>query len=456
MLRHISPGVWLVLFMAAVSSVLVAWLPVAPRHGIELWVFDRYHASVAREVAQAWNKARPDAQVNVTLLTGSSLSTRMLSGFYSDTPIADLIEVERNLIGQVFAGPMEDVGFVDLTPRIEAEGLHNVINAPSFSPWSRSGHIFGLPHDVHPVMLIYRSDLAEAAGIDVTAIETWDDYFRLMRPLMQDLDGDGRSDRYLLNASPSNPLFNEALLLQAGGGLFAADGAPRLDSPINIRILANLATWYAGPNRVASEVSTGGASGLQLMSQGYVVGFLAIDWYSGFLRKQLPQLAGKFRIMPLPAWTKGGRRTSVYGGTMIGVTKAAKDPAAAWEFAKELYLSPLGAERLYSASRIVTPIRPLWDRKFYDEPDPYYGGQAIGRLYLELAPEVPQRVSSPYYGTANALMTEALTELSEYVEQHGIADPDALLPEAARVMGRAQSSLVRMMQRNVFIQTADR
>ncbi len=91
--------------------------------------------------------------------------------------------MERRAVARAFAGPIEAVGFVDLTDRLAKDGLLERINTPSFSPWSSRGRVFGLPHDVHPVMLGYRADIVEAAGIDVSKIETWDDFERIMRPL---------------------------------------------------------------------------------------------------------------------------------------------------------------------------------------------------------------------------------------------------------------------------------
>lgn len=454
MLKMFSPGLWLVLLLAAVSSVLVALLPVEPRTGMQLWLFDANHAQISRFIAKDWNRAHPDTPVQVNLLTGAAIQTRMLSGFYSDTPVGDLIEVERTMVGQVFAGPIEDVGFVDLTPRLEQEHLRTGINAPSFSPWTTRGHIFGLPHDVHPVMLLYRSDLVEAAGIDVSQIETWDDYFRLLRPLMVDLDGDGRPDRFLLNASPTSIYNHEVLLLQAGGRMFDEMNHPTLNEARNAWVIARLATWYTGPTRVAAEVNVGGGSAMRMVREGYVLGLLAPDWAAGSVELGLPDMAGKFKLMPLPAWEKGGRRTSVLGGTMIGITKAAPAREAAWAFAKELYLSPEGAERLYAGDRIISPVKANWTQSFYDVPNAYYSGQPIGRMYIQLAPDVPLRPSSPYYAQAQQLLNRSVIQLCRYAEDHRLTDPAALEPEAQRLLDVAQRELKAQIDRNVFLHTA--
>ena len=113
-------------------------------------------------------------RVHILLLSGNVLQRRLLSGFLSGTPLPDLVEAYVQIVAQAFKGPLEDVGFVDLTDMVRAEGLTSR-SMRRLLPWTSRGRIFGLPHDVHPVLLAYRADLVEAAGIDVAAIETWDD-----------------------------------------------------------------------------------------------------------------------------------------------------------------------------------------------------------------------------------------------------------------------------------------
>jgi arabinosaccharide transport system substrate-binding protein len=47
-------------------------------------------------------------------------------------------------VAQAFKGPLEEVGFVDLTDLVQSEGIEAQINAPSFAPWTSRGRIFGL------------------------------------------------------------------------------------------------------------------------------------------------------------------------------------------------------------------------------------------------------------------------------------------------------------------------
>ena len=448
--RTLSPGIALVLGLGIISAVIVALLPLQPRGGMQIWLGDGNHANLYRALAPEWNRRHPDLPLTVSLISGPALQSRMLSGFYSGTPLPDLIEVERGQIGQVFAGPLKDVGFVDLTDLLARDGLKDEIDPASYSPWTSRGRIFGLPRGAHPVMLAYRSDLVEAAGIDVRRIETWDDYFRLMRPLLQDLDGDGYIDRYPLTISLTNASFSEIFLIQGGGGYFDGMGNPLLNSDANVRIVARLATWYAGPGRVIGDINMYTGAGLRLLREGYAVAIPSADWYVGNYPVTLPSLAGKIKLMPLPAWERGGRRTSANGGTMIGVTKASKHPEIAWELAKFLYFSPVIARQLYDLTHIVSPVKSTWSASYYDRPEPYFCGQPVGRLLQRAIPDIPPRPSSPYLSSAVQLVNSVITQLMAITDRQGYVRPEQAAGDARRLLDEAQHTLLDQIHRNVF------
>jgi arabinosaccharide transport system substrate-binding protein len=444
-----SLGVWVIVLIAIGSSLAVALWPVPARDGIEMWTFSRAHAPIYQPVIAHWNKAH-FPPVNLFVISEDALANRMMSGFLSHTPVADLIEVERGVIGRAFAGPLRDVGFVDLTERIKKEGVFEELNEPSFSAWTSRGHIFGLPHDVHPVMLAYRSDLVEGAGIDVSKIETWDDFARVMAPLLRDKDRDGQPDHYPLNLWYTDMDQIEVLILQAGGNYFDEDERPVLDSDANARVIATVVSWTTGPGRIAADAPEFTGSGNKLRLDGYVVCAIAPDWLTGWWKTDLPQLRGKMKLMPLPAWKVGGCRTGVWGGTMLGISKTTKDVDEAWRFAHALYLNDSVARRLYETDDIISPVKRLWKSHFYDEPDPYFSGQPTGRLYINLAPSVPRRTSSPYNSTAKQRVQNAIIALRSYAISHGEFAPEELLGEAHAQLHLAQLDMQRELERNVF------
>jgi arabinosaccharide transport system substrate-binding protein len=399
-----------------------------------------------------WNAVQPPKdRVHLVLLSAGALQRRLLSGFLSGTPLPDLVEVYVQIVAQAFMGPLEDVGFVDLTDIVRAEGIDAQINAPSFAPWTSRGRIFGLPHDVHPVLLAYRADLVEAAGIDVAAIETWDDFVRLLRPLVRDIDGDGAPDRYLLNIWETNPEIIESLMLQAGGALFNTTEQLVMHSESNARVLATVVSWTTGPHRIAVNAPEFDAAGNKMRLDGTVLFSLMPDWLTSAWRQDLPQLAGKVKLMPLPAWERGGRRTTVMGGTMLGIPKRAHDFDRAWRYAKNLYLAPELARELFHTTGIISPVKHHWADPVYEAPHTYFGGQRYGRLYTAMAPEVPPRTSSPYNTLAQLKMADSALALKAYARQTGTYTVAELLPEARRLLAQAEAQVRAQMQRNVFL-----
>lgn len=458
MFPALSTGGAVVLLLAILSAFGVAVRPVAKRDSTQFWTFTRMHAGIYAPALERWNSERPAERVDMTIFSLPALERRTMSSFLARTAMAELLEVERTIAQRAFGGPLEDVGFVDLTDRLRDEGLLDKINLPSFSPWTSRGRIFGIPHDVHPVMLAYRTDLAEAAGIaqaDIDAIETWDDYFRVMKPLMGDANGDGQPDRYLLSFWETHAEPLEMLLLQAGGGFFDEAGRPIISSDANVRALATLACWVGGPSRVAADAPDFSASGNQLKLDGYVVGSFVPDWMCDIFQKEIPQLAGKLRLMPLPAWEKGGRRTSVWGGSMLGISRSTKDIDAAWRVAKMLYLSPELARKLYEEGDIISPVRENWKDPIYDEPDAYFCGQRKGRMYIELASQIPPRPSSPFMLMARARVSEALFALAREARDGNAAGPDQLMDSSRRLLQQAEKSVRDGMARNRFHATVE-
>lgn len=450
--RVLSPGAGVILVLALGASLGVSLVRPRPLVGLPFWVYSEAHFKVYQPIAAEWNRRHPDQAVALSQLHIYALERRMLSGFLAGTPVPDIIAVERPMAAKAFTGPLESVGFADLTDRFTREGILPQFAPASLTPWTNRGRIFGVPLDVHPVLLAYRADIVEAAGIDVSAIETWEDYFRIMRPLQRDFDGDGRPDRWLLNLWDTNVELVLMILQQAGGDLFDDAGRPCINLRKNAEVLARVVTWIAGPGRVCTDIDLYSASGHQLRMTGVTVGELAPDWMAGKWKVEIPALAGKLKLMPVPAWERGGRRTSVWrGGTMFGLTKAASAPDQAWAFVRHLAVSPELAEHLYRKTTIVPPNRTLWPLPVFDEPDPYYCGQPIGRLYLNQANDVPPRSSSPYFMTARDHLLSVMVRLRAHADATGTYDSGILRGEAQRLLDEAQVRLVREMSRNTFL-----
>jgi arabinosaccharide transport system substrate-binding protein len=157
------------------------------------------------------------------------------------------------------------------------------------------------------------------------------------------------------------------------------------------------------------------------------------------------------RLLPLPAWEQGGRRTTVMGGTMLGIPKRVRDFDSAWRYAKDLYLSSDLTRASFHTAGIISPVKRHWTDPVSDEPSPYFSGQCYGRLYIAAAPDVPPRTSSPYNTLAQIKMADSALALKAYAMPYGEYTVAELLPEARRMLIRAEAEVHAQVQRNVFL-----
>jgi arabinosaccharide transport system substrate-binding protein len=163
-----------------------------------LATFAANHVDSYQDVVPTFER-KHDVKVSIQLVHSRALQTRLQNAIMAGTPVPDLVELGAGDIGFFTRGPLSDVGFLDVTERLETERLRERLVEPRLSLWSSRGRVFALPHDVHPVQLLYRVDLLEQAGVDPESIETWDDFVALRPKFVKDLDGDGVIDRYLID-----------------------------------------------------------------------------------------------------------------------------------------------------------------------------------------------------------------------------------------------------------------
>lgn len=420
-----------------------------------------------------------DVKVRMELVGGRALQSRLQSALLAGTEVPDVAEIEQGSIHYFIRGPLEDVGFLDITDRLIEDGYwhpdrperENRLVGPRLSIWMSRGRVFALPHDVHPVCLVYRADVMEQvlSEPDVRSrhpdirsaedLDTWEEFVSFGRSLTKDLDGDGIPDRYALDLSSNGGGTLRILLLQRGGSLFTRDGQVAFDS----RIVADTVYWYVhqieGPDRVAFSAGWGQTVAKAVLD-GLVVFYFCPDWRSKFFENDVPTMKGKMRLMPLPAWEAGGRRTSVWGGTGMVITKACKDPDLAWELCKFLYFDTKELGKRFQDTNIIPPFKDAWDIDELKQPNAFYGGQKIGQIYAALAPNTPPDWRTAYTQLAQQKLDEAFANcLIEYkttvLTEDGPAEREeaeaALRKFIRKELKRVADYVRRTMAHNVFL-----
>jgi arabinosaccharide transport system substrate-binding protein len=402
-----------ILVICVFSSTWLAWHPAQSKTStLTFWIFAKTHYDAYKEALPAFEAAHPGTTVDLQLVSGQAVTQRLLAAFWADLDVPDLVEVEISGASSFFRGPLEHIGFVDLTDRIHQAGLWDGMVKARFAPYTSRGRIFGLPHDVHPVQLAYRRDIFEKEGIDVSKIKTWDDFIRIGRQLTIP------NRRYMIEFSDTSHANLETCLFQRGGGYFNPEGQCIFDNEVAVETMRWYVPLVAGPKKIGNSLG-GGQILTKAVEDGYFLCLMAPDWRTKTFEMDIPHMKGKMALMPLPAVEPGGRRTSTWGGTMLGITKHCKNPDLAWEFTKYLYLNKPDLAERFRGTNIIPALRSAWNQPAFHEPRPYWSNQPLGALYARLAPQVPFQYSSPFIVTAKAKLGEALVACVQYYNANG-------------------------------------
>ncbi len=414
---------------------------------LRMWTFARMHRDDYLEAVPAFEAAHPGVRVQIDLVHGRAVTSRLQAAFWADLEVPDLVEVEISSVGMFFRGPIKDIGFMDLTDRLHETGLYDRFVQTRWSAYSSRGRNFGFPRAVCPVMLAYRRDILEEEGIDVSQLGTWDKFIEAGRKVTRDLDGDGTVDRYMIALSDSAGGDFEVLLFQRDGGYFDADGNLTMDSETAVETLCWYVPLVAGRNRIAN--SLGGDQILtQAVEKGYLICRLCPDWRTKAFEQDIPRVSGKMALMPLPKHGPNGRGTSTSGGTMLAITKQCPNKKLAWELATYLYSDKDGLAERFRNTNIIPPLREAWKLPAFHEPRAYWSGQPIGEMFAALADETPPQYASPFLPIAKAKVSEALVDCVLHYERYG---EDGFAAYVRKTLTAKADEVRRIMSRNPFL-----
>jgi arabinosaccharide transport system substrate-binding protein len=388
----------------------------APRPDLVLMTHASLHADVYLAKLPEFER-KYGVKVDVQVVEQVALRTRLLAAFAAGTPVPDLVEIPQDA-ALFLRGPIRDIGFLDITNWVNSNGLEEKMVSTRFSLWQRKGVIFALPHDVHPVMLAYRADIVEGQlGIDVSKIRTWDDFVAMARRIVRYGD-DGRPARYALELQNDGGNILQALLLQRGVGLFDAGGNVTFDNDVAVDTYAWAVRQLRGPQRIAYSLGFGPTL-WEGMQDGLVLFYFAPDWRTRTIEEYGPSLAGKMKLMALPAWSPGGRRTSTWGATGLAATRGGRNPELAKKLMEFLYVDQTDGGKSAMDLHILPPVRAAWSLPIFDTPNPYFRGQPIMRLYSRLAGDVPPDYASPFLVEAQEKRDSAFVAAAAYYSAHG-------------------------------------
>src|SRR5208282_1499679 len=258
-----GPAPFAILLIAVLSGTgLAVWAPLSHPAGYQkpdlvLATFVAEQAAVYRDALPKF-EAENHCVVQVEVVDQKALQSRLQSALQVGAEVPDLVELMYGTMGIFTQGPIEDVQLNDLTDRIKSSGLYDQLVTNRLSKWSSRGHVFALPHNVHPVMLAYRRDLVGQLGIDVNQLTTWDDFSAAGRELVRkSMRPDGVPEHYMIDLPTDGNDQLILLLLQHGIGLFDARGDVAFDREGALDVVCWFVKQIEGKGRISFPCGEG-------------------------------------------------------------------------------------------------------------------------------------------------------------------------------------------------------
>jgi arabinosaccharide transport system substrate-binding protein len=422
---HFGKPILVMLVMAVTGGALLAIWPDRRSHtDLVCWVSAEAHLRTYAEGDAAGApglteqfRRQTGKSVDVKLLSTRAEDVRLVSMFMSDsTDVPDAVEIEISSVAKYFRPPTAEIGLLPLNDFLTQSGWMDKVVKARFAPWTKDGLIFGVPHDVHPVAIAYREDLFREAGVGLEAATTWPEFRDACIRFRDHWRATRVPNRHAIELSNTSAEHLIPILLQRHLNLIDGNGYIELTKDKFVETVAFYAELVARNTGIAAQASAGAGGLARDLQDGHICAVLVPDWRVDHLKQYAPSLTGKMRMMPMPIFEPGDSRTSTWGGTMIGIPRKAKDPRASWELIEFLYFSDAGIAARRKYSSILPPVITSWNDPIYQRADPYFGGQQVDRLFIDLAKELPARYVTPATSTAGAALTKVVIDAAAYVE----------------------------------------
>lgn len=380
--------------LARVLLLAIAGLALLPVRGVtaplEIWISSFQDKVYYEDMVRLYQaKGHKDFEANIRAYGFREMPDKLAVAIKTGVNPPDIVQLDEVLFGMYLGG---EVPFVDLTDRVKKAGLDKDIVANRLSLFAWQGKNYGLPQSLSAMVMYYRTDIMQKHYISPEDIATWDDFMRVGEEL-------GKKGQAMLALDPS---YFEILLRQRGSDWFGKDGKVLPDQELaedTLRFIQQMQEKHIGilPDR-ASIFDPVFFSGD--ISNGEVFCVIGADWYGLDMIQQFSSdLAGKWGVMPLPAWKgkdgKLGPRTSTFAGQGLMIYKGSKKTDEAWNFMEFVMKDKEANVQRFTKGNSFPAYKPAWKDERLLEPVSFFDNEPFGQLLVDLAPSVPPVAVNP-------------------------------------------------------------
>ena len=395
---------------------------------ITVWAWN-VAAKALVESAKSFNQKYPKIKVNVQEYgLAQNVYERYSVILSSGVGVPDIIQIESDYV-QTFAETYPQY-FFDMNGYIDIDG--KVDPSKISTSYDSEGKLVSIPWDSGPVVMFYREDLFNQAGIDINSIITFEDYISAGKKLKEKFPNitmtglpftqDENLFRCLLVANKSYYLNNKGEITVASSK--AIETLQMIKRLIDEGVAKNTINWDGGI--VANK-------------NGELASWIMGGWWGGTIKDQMPEMKGKWKIAPIPAFSDGARASSS-GGAGLSIT--ASEPikqAAALEFIKESLMNVDNQLMMYEKYSLFPSYLPTYDDARFLKSDDYFGDD-FNKILADVTKEIPNVI---YASKDFAEIKNTVVSVYEDVLNNNRDIKSALEQAASQISGATGRKIVK-------------
>lgn len=386
---------------------------------VTVWSWD-VAADALQRLAPAFERAHPGVDVEVVDVGYDNAYDKISVGLQAGSGLPDVVTVESEQM-ENYATTFPD-GFTPLT-EVAAQYRDEFASAK----WESAivgDSLYSLPWDVGTAGLFYRRDYFDAAGIRAQDVHTWDDLIEAGEAIKRE------TGKMLLAMDITGGDSLLMMMLQQRGqsyftdsGSVAVSSAAAVEAAQTLREMADRDLLY----------NARGWDGLVTATKEGKVAAQPIGvWWTGTLQTEMPELSGKFGVMPLPSLGPESARASNNGGSSLAIPAESDNAQAAWEFVEFALASRSNQASMMQKEGLFPAYLPALDSSVFQRGMPYFGGQRVLDLFATLTEQIPSVTYTADHSKADDIMTDAVAGFLV-----GDADPAMALQDAAAQIAAA-------------------
>lgn len=347
------------------------------------------------------------------------MHNNLLLAIQSGQGAPDLADIEIANFANFLQG---DVQLESLNDLIEPE-IDNFITE-RLDIYAKDGNYYGAPTHLGATVVFYNTEYMDEAGVDIDAIDTWDDYVEAGK---QVVDATGVP----MTTIPVNWYGFWPFITQRGSDFFDDNGELTIDNETNVETLEFIHDMIY--EHEIAEVTPGGGFHSEefygYMNDGGSASMVVPLFYMKDFLEYMPDLDGKMAIRPMPVFEEGDARSVGMGGTGTVVASQSENSDLAKEF---LYFAKLSEEaniNLWTQLGFDPPRWDVWDSPELQEDNEYFQffDDTIFETLLDIRDEIE-----------GANMTENIPDALEVLENsimHNTIRENNMTPEEALNQG---------------------